>query len=782
MNFTKRIISLVLVIGMLLSATIVVSAKEPEEYLDDLRIVYADSYDEAKKILQNTEFKDYKLLDYNLNKSATKVDLGFLTIGDSNGVYLAYKTTTNVDDAITDIAIMQMDGGYREGNYQEMVAKSRKSYQEVGSTYLTAINYMIEAYYAGDFLANCAYRQLEFYYDDDSKMTLGAFFEAQPGADALATMFLEGNSYAVKNVRALIGMGVSYNDDGMTYLGKVSEAAAEMDEDATIFEDEGFEELAKMIGSSMITFRDMLEEVAAYEDELNYEDDEYTDLEIQYAEHTALAEMLRKVTYLGGKTLYDFCLAYTYDEADFSSLYPLVAALNEGQKAITTAGNYYDAVRYSMAAFPEEFMNEEIEKLEETYAENSFSIYTGVDRSIYKDTFALTTDAYRADVSSDKGFLDSVYALSDWQRWGLEAGMGAVGAGLFIWAILRTKDAISVNAAAKASEAAFHAAATARINLEKSLFEYCASPLIIEGNGANYTNTVENFIDEVVKLYVDPYMPIDTSAFDFTTQNLFVAKVNYCNGFVGNMDPVVREKLDEIAHYTQKLIDKNYPADIGYDYGQPLPQKLAYTSAGSTVFTVALYAAGAAMMIYSAYSYGSEVYNYYNPELKDIPTAMVDYVVTDEGDRYIKYDAVTMVEMNAEKEYDPADLNAFGGQRWNALYYTKSYEAGKPLLAKFKVVNNNNVADEKYLPIHRFGEEICYDLNKHNFDYKDSIYVSVAQSDNQKSSIIDVPKVVGSMLGNASYFIAAALGAIAGSFITIGATNLSKKKKETEEK
>ena len=214
MKITKKIISFILVVCMILSATVAVSAaKEPEEYLCDLRIVYADSYEEAKKILQNTEFKDYQLLDYNLNKSATKVDLGFVTIGDSNGVYLAYKTTTNIDDAITDIAIMQMDGGYKEGNYLEMVAQSRKQYQEVGNTYLTAINYMIEAYYAGDFLADCAYRQLEFYYDDDSKMTLGSFFETQPGADALATMFLEGNSYAIKNIRALIGMGVSYNDD-----------------------------------------------------------------------------------------------------------------------------------------------------------------------------------------------------------------------------------------------------------------------------------------------------------------------------------------------------------------------------------------------------------------------------------------------------------------------------------------------------------------------------------------------------------------------------------------
>ena len=194
MKLTTRILALILSLCLLLTGTIAVSAKEEELYLADLRIVYAENYEEALSILQNTEFKEYSLLNYNLNATAKKVDLGFVTFGEGNGVFLAYKTTTDVAEAITDVAIMQMDGGYREGNYLEMVENSRKEYEKVGTTYLTAINYMIEAYYAGNYLATAAYRQLEFYYDDDSKMTLGAFFETQPGADALATMFLEGNS------------------------------------------------------------------------------------------------------------------------------------------------------------------------------------------------------------------------------------------------------------------------------------------------------------------------------------------------------------------------------------------------------------------------------------------------------------------------------------------------------------------------------------------------------------------------------------------------------------
>ena len=48
--------------------------------------------------------------------------------------------------------------------------------------------------------------------------------------------------------------------------------------------------------------------------------------------------------------------------------------------------------------------------------------------------------------------------------------------------------------------------------------------------------------------------------------------------------------------------------------------------------------------------FGFQVYNYYNPTYKDIPVSMIDLVVTDDGDRYVKYDAVTMVEMNTCKK------------------------------------------------------------------------------------------------------------------------------------
>ncbi len=73
-------------------------------------------------------------------------------------------------------------------------------------------------------------------------------------------------------------------------------------------------------------------------------------------------------------------MEYSADDEDYESLYPLAAALNKGQIAMTKVAHYYDVVRYSMSSFPESFVEEELTKMEEEYGDNPFDIYAGVDR------------------------------------------------------------------------------------------------------------------------------------------------------------------------------------------------------------------------------------------------------------------------------------------------------------------------------------------------------------------------------------------------------------------
>ena len=198
--------------------------------------------------------------------------------------------------------------------------------------------------------------------------------------------------------------------------------------------------------------------------------------------------------------------------------------------------------------------------------------------------------------------------------------------------------------------------------------------------------------------------------------------------------------------------------------------------------TGVLYAVSAALMLYSAYTLGRTVWNYYHTDYKDIPVALVDLIETVDGDRYIKYDVVFNAETNKDGVYEAADLNAFEGQRWNALYYTKSYEAGKPLLADtFTVSASNNKPRDGYAPVHRFGEIVCYNLNKYTYGFTPGIYLSVKQSKNDKSAVADVPPIVGSMISTGYVFLACGGGLILGVGGTLAAGEILKRKKTASE-
>lgn len=771
----RRILAAILVVSLLLTSNISALAAGAEEYICELRLIYAEDYEEAKDILASSEFKDYKLFKNNLNEGTGEI-----------GVWLAYKSTTDIDDAITDIAIMQMNGGYQEGNYQAMLQQSYDEYVEMGGVYLEAIKYFSDAYDAGDFLAESAFRQLNFYNVETQKdigleiptfegERLGDIFVDGITKYELATMFMQGNSYALKNVRALLAMGVSYNEDGMTYLEKVGAAAEEMIANPSVFADKDYDDFASVIAVTVSVFKDMFKELEAHEDDLNYEDDDFTEDEIYYLEYKAFAEMMRDVKYLDGTTLYDFCLKFENDESNYSSLYPLVHALNDGQIAMTQVGHYYDVVRYCMAKTSEEALDEQISELEEQYAENSFNIYTGVDRSVYTGTFALTSEAYRADAYTDStGLFDYLFGEGALMT-GIGIGSGVLGGVLCLSAVLKVG---FVDLAARAAAYSY----TYKTLLAQKYLLLGTAKVNAGGGLGKFT------VDQLVTQSIDKYssvFPGDLNIANYT----FMEKYELLQHLNAQNPEIIRGNLEATYLFSNQArclprqiasINDSMMASGGNMSEQQLAElaNATTTTPGISVVSGVLYVAGGLMMLYSAYRLGKSVYNYYHPDYDDIPTAMVDLIETDDGDRYIKYDVVYNAETNKDGVYEAGDLNAFEAQRWNALYYTKSYEAGKPLLANsFTRSTTTNNPKTNYAPVHRFGEVVCYDLNKYNFDYDTNIYLSVKQSRNNKSAIADVPEIVGSIFTNGLWILFAGIGAFVGVGGTLGTQALLKKKR-----
>ena len=769
----KCIVSFALVISLILTSSVSALAATGEEYLSDLRLVYANTFNEAKKILSDTEFEEYKLLNENLNEDTNET-----------GVWLAYKTTTDIEDAITDIATIQMCGGYDTGNYEEMIKASYDAYVEMGKTYLQAIEYFATAYDEGHFLAEAAYRQLNFYNVVSEGIPkkeipsfegerLGDIFYDGISNTELATMFFEGNTYALQNVRALLAMGVSYNADGKTYLDKVEEAAAKMNVNAGIYDDMDYDDLAGLIIPTITTVQDMLKELAAYEADLDYMDETFTNDELTYAENKAVADMLRDVDYLGGQTLYDFFNNYEKNSSDFSNLYPLAAALNEGQLAITKVAHYYDVIRYSVPYFPEEYITSEIDEMEKIYDENPFNIYSGVDRTIYDGTFALTSEATRADAYGIGGFKEALFGGDRWKDTAVDIAIGTVGVGVFVGAIVQriseNAEAAPAIAAAEKATAALKSGveALASTNVHSSGI---AITLKITGGEAVAVKTYGELVDALLLKHnlISQGGALKWSAFD-----KYQLLMSHSSKF-----PQETTEWGAIRVLNRRLRDDGALAS-NYDAYQATIDAGSASHYASNLLSLA----GGALMVYSAFQMAMTVYHYYYPKFEDIPIAMVDMITTLDGDRYIKYDVVLEAQANNKGSYSAGDLNAYRGQRWNALYYTKSYEAGKPLLAdEFIVSTSNNKAKSSYTPVHRFGEVVCYDLNKYNYyENSGSIYLSVKQSKNDKSAVAEVPEVVGSIFSGGLWMLFGGVGALFGVGGTLGTQALLKKKRAKKE-
>ena len=57
MKLAKRLLALLLAVCLFVTGTLIVSAKSEELYLADIRIVYAENYEEAKKVLLEKEIE-----------------------------------------------------------------------------------------------------------------------------------------------------------------------------------------------------------------------------------------------------------------------------------------------------------------------------------------------------------------------------------------------------------------------------------------------------------------------------------------------------------------------------------------------------------------------------------------------------------------------------------------------------------------------------------------------------------------------------------------------------
>ena len=182
MKFSTKLISMLLSLLMLFTALpITAFAATEKTYVKEVRIsTAADEATARQWLIEN----GYQVLNANLNYNSN---------GDA--VYMGYTTTTNPDEAITDMAVMQMDGGY---SFSQFEAALRQREEQVNAA-LRAIEQTIrearQKYAAGNENAKGAHQILNYFKEDDSGKLVGDYLlvdEIDP--KDLSKVMLQSNS------------------------------------------------------------------------------------------------------------------------------------------------------------------------------------------------------------------------------------------------------------------------------------------------------------------------------------------------------------------------------------------------------------------------------------------------------------------------------------------------------------------------------------------------------------------------------------------------------------
>ena len=656
----KKIISVILILTTLLTlCAVTASAAREEEFLSEVALVYENSVEEARAAIEGT---DWKLWEQDLNPNADYML--------DDGVYLIYKTSTDVEDAITDLRVMDMYGGYSTSNYEKQLEASRDFYEKAVDYLRVTMYEFKELYNKGDEMAKIAYRQMNYYKDSDTEKLMGDFFLGSPSDDELITVMMEGNAYAVTNLITLLAVGISGGGNG-TLAERIAANYGNKDK----FNSSVYYDIAKLFIEDFVELAAIVKRYDALAEQYDLTDEDMSEEEYDFlTEYASVAFALEEISY-GEGTLKDFIVK---DNLSVQDLCPILGAFTEGQLALADIGVLTTVLQYNSPTPTDELyklLDETEKKLEDENGNRRIiDVYLGVDRSIFEGNFAFTTAAERQQ------------ALTGYE-WS------------FSGAVNQNEDKLDL-----------------------------AEDLLL----ASATVTAVPFI--VGKIVIAKAVPITST---------------------------IKSGIGVTATVTQRRA-----MDIVWFFSRGKALGKAGFSAVSLSAGIGLLVTAVGLIVIATW------YGYYNPDYTPIPNTMVDVRETDLGDKYVKY---TAAKVFGDEEGRNADLNAYEGKEWNALYYTKDATAGSCLTPKFVYKDNDSTIARRHQGISMFGETEAFNLNSHVFnDDAPGVYVTMRYSTAEKAAA-DMPSVVGSMVATGALYTLTALG---GAGVGVGGTILLQKAKK----
>ena len=401
-------------------------------YIGEVRLAVDKDADKAKQILES---EGYEVIDQDLNEKAGS---WWNKQGDQ-AVYMGIKRTDDESKAIKDMKTMNMCGKYSYSDLSNWVKENRETAKEKCEPLRIVIKEFKENINNGDRIAKDSLEALNHIKETDSGKGVGDYI-LDCDEEGMVKVLVEGNGDLVASILELLYKGCESKKD--TWLERLSvttkksitkEYAKELYGKETVIGSEkaevekrmqaAYDGTAKKILEKWDTIRDLLVKNDV-ETEFTKEEQELIDedkiLEFYFeamdtsskVEKSVLTEALSKIPYNGKSLLQFFSLDKKVFEKDITRLYPMAAALTEGQSRMVEYTSLSDFVQTALTRIEtRKNKSTDNEKIDPEKTLMDCPLYAGVDRAMFKEGAAMTSRATRDFSHADRGITGLQYAF-----------------------------------------------------------------------------------------------------------------------------------------------------------------------------------------------------------------------------------------------------------------------------------------------------------------------------------------------------------------------------------
>ena len=715
------------------------------------------------------EVTDWKVIPGNLNEGAEGA------LKKAEGVFLCYQTTDDPTKAVTDIAVMNENGNYAEGVYEQILEEQQKVFSDLVDDMQEMLTEYRANYAQQVDTAVQAHDFMNGYKEDDSGKGLGDLL-LNINKEDLTKIFLQANgqiilmiqdqlayaadtgkstwldrmsqlgSYDTLRKKALKACGNDGKKADIALKNKYHAKAVELldswgDVNAVI---KSTSKLSKKLGVDKMSSKEFNKYVKE-----SYEDEDVDPDLIVLLNQQEIITLLGAYEY-DGATLLQF-FAKDYDEVsgdNIKYLYPLVASLTTSQMAAVkqsvnlvklvqdaaSATVYNDNLTMGKAAELDKLdskdkkaiqeSEEEFDGMVKDFSQNQISIYEGVDREIFKGGVAVTSTAENYSKGHEANWTDSFVDSGKFKTITISIGAAAVafGAGALI---------------------------------SSRMIKVVSDNIVKSAYNANRTMYQMARITHHDSLSQTTFFTIKDYSYEEFTQ--------MANGTTG--------QVARYNHVSKELYEKGVAEGTG-------KTALAVTRGlkiGLAVFAILLAVADITLTIIT-------LVEYYNRDHLPIPKFMVDVLSYEDTETaYVRYRSVP------DQNGNNGDLNGGGGKQWLALYQTREESGGKPIIApsatgkEIQVLtgSSNKNTPANYYPLHMFGtynasQNLTFADGEKGFSYNDKkngIYLYFQRDLEANTSLI------GTVMGRDSVALIGG-GALLGFMIAVIGVLVFKKRKE----